>query len=214
MPKQTFDNLKDEKKQRIIQSALVEFKEKGYEKGNIEVIAKNANVSKGSMYQYFIDKKDLYLYLIAYVIEVTQREQKKCMNEGQITDIYELFYEGNKALGPVMNKYLNESLFVDAAESETDGDIRTAIKKISMTYAYDMYIPYIEQQKQAGKIRKDIDSEMILVYLEGISTRFKRYLMGIAEKSGKNVVEMEFEAYEGVLHSLKELLKNGMMGKS
>nr|WP_307991284.1 TetR/AcrR family transcriptional regulator [uncultured Niameybacter sp.] len=213
MPKQTFDNLQEDKKQRIIQSALVEFIDKGYEKGNIEVIAKSAGVSKGSMYQYFINKKDLYIYLVEYVIKLTQDAIKKYMNEENVTDIYDLFYEGNKALWPVMNQYINESLFVERAQEEADLEIRQAIKDLSGVYTQHMYIPIIEEQKRAGKIRTDIDSEMILLYLEGVSIRFKRHVVELARKSGKNMLELEFETFDQILCDMRELLRNGMLGK-
>ncbi|NMC57670.1 MAG: TetR/AcrR family transcriptional regulator, partial [Eubacteriaceae bacterium] len=41
MPKDTFFNLNEEKRIKVLKSAVSEFLDKGYEKGNIETIAKN-----------------------------------------------------------------------------------------------------------------------------------------------------------------------------
>ncbi len=67
MPKQTFFNLPDGKKQRIIEATYDEFIEKPYEKVNIRNITGRAEINIASFYQYFIDKDDLYLYLLTEI---------------------------------------------------------------------------------------------------------------------------------------------------
>lgn len=64
MPQQTFFNLPDDKRQRILDLAIDEFAEHSYKTASISRIVKKAGIAKGSFYQYFEDKKDLYLYLV------------------------------------------------------------------------------------------------------------------------------------------------------
>ncbi|QUI22371.1 TetR/AcrR family transcriptional regulator [Vallitalea pronyensis] len=66
----TFRTLDDEKKRRIINSALEEFSLNKYEKASTNAIVKNAGISKGSLFQYFANKQALYDYLGAFTIEV------------------------------------------------------------------------------------------------------------------------------------------------
>lgn len=65
-----FEKIADEKRSRIIEASLVEFSSKGFNAANINVIAKNAGISIGSMYQYFESKENLFLAVmdIAYGI--------------------------------------------------------------------------------------------------------------------------------------------------
>lgn len=63
MPKKTFFNLSQDKKQNIIDTVYDLFIENKYEDVNIRLITKKAGISIGSFYQYFYDKDDLYLYL-------------------------------------------------------------------------------------------------------------------------------------------------------
>jgi len=65
MPKETFFNLPEEKRQRIIDLALVEFAENDYDTASISRIVAQAGIAKGSFYQYFENKEDLYNYLLA-----------------------------------------------------------------------------------------------------------------------------------------------------
>jgi len=55
-----------EKQQHILESALNEFVAKGYNKANTDIITKEAGISKGLLFYYFGNKKNLFTYLIEY----------------------------------------------------------------------------------------------------------------------------------------------------
>ncbi len=69
MPKQTFDNLPDEKRQRIEAAAIEEFAEQGFQGASISQIVSQAGIAKGSFYQYFENKRDLFLHLVDLVAQ-------------------------------------------------------------------------------------------------------------------------------------------------
>ena len=71
MPKQTFLNLPEEKRKVIVDSAIEEFAEYGLENASTNRIVANSGISKGSFYQYFEDKQDLFMYLLT----VLEREK-------------------------------------------------------------------------------------------------------------------------------------------
>lgn len=62
MPKQTFFNLSEEKKARLLKAAHQEFSQYGFSESSINRIIKLAQIPRGSFYQYFEDKQDLYFY--------------------------------------------------------------------------------------------------------------------------------------------------------
>lgn len=63
MPTQTFFNLPEEKQRRILDAAIKEFSQRGVEEGNLANIIRDAGISRGSLYQYFDSKAELYAYL-------------------------------------------------------------------------------------------------------------------------------------------------------
>ncbi|MBG0771269.1 MAG: TetR/AcrR family transcriptional regulator [Anaerolineaceae bacterium] len=69
MPNTTFFNLTAEKRSRIIENAIREFADNPYNVASISNIVREADIAKGSFYQYFEDKQDLYRYLIELGIE-------------------------------------------------------------------------------------------------------------------------------------------------
>jgi AcrR family transcriptional regulator len=64
MPKQTFLNLPEEKRQSVVNAAIDEFANYGFEASSINRIVANSGISKGSFYQYFEDKMDVFKYLM------------------------------------------------------------------------------------------------------------------------------------------------------
>jgi AcrR family transcriptional regulator len=75
MPKPTFHNLPEEKRQRLIELAIDEFAERPYEQASISRIVARAGIAKGSVYQYFEDKFDLYRWLV--IEEVGRRKRAR-----------------------------------------------------------------------------------------------------------------------------------------
>lgn len=64
MPKKTFINLPESKKKMIINAFLIEFSKKNYDDASISDVVKKTGISKGSIYQYFDNKLDLFSFLI------------------------------------------------------------------------------------------------------------------------------------------------------
>jgi AcrR family transcriptional regulator len=64
MPKETFFNLPEDKRERILDIAVDEFAGKPYKVASISKIVRKAEIAKGSFYQYFENKKELYRYLL------------------------------------------------------------------------------------------------------------------------------------------------------
>jgi len=64
VPKQTFFNLPNEKRETLIRAAKTEFSRVPLYEASIANIVKEADIPRGSFYQYFEDKNDLYFYLL------------------------------------------------------------------------------------------------------------------------------------------------------
>ncbi len=58
---ETFSKIPYKKRKTILDAAIEEFSSKGFNAANINIIAKKAGISIGSMYQYFDSKENLFL---------------------------------------------------------------------------------------------------------------------------------------------------------
>lgn len=88
--KETFEKISDEKRVRILHVATMEFAEKGFSAANINVIAKNAGISIGSMYNYFASKEDLFLTVFDQGYQLLEKALVEISRmEGDIFDKFE-----------------------------------------------------------------------------------------------------------------------------
>lgn len=91
----TFQNLKEDKKNRIIDAALVEFSIRPFNEASITNIVKNADISRGSFYQYFGNKENIYKYLVNFLYAKHRDELVNLLlkNSGQLYPSLLEFYE-------------------------------------------------------------------------------------------------------------------------
>ena len=65
MPTETFFRLPDSKRERILEAIKEEIARSPYEDFSIGAITRECGISRGSFYQYFKNKEDIYLYLLS-----------------------------------------------------------------------------------------------------------------------------------------------------
>ncbi|MCF7926738.1 MAG: TetR/AcrR family transcriptional regulator [Candidatus Izimaplasma sp.] len=87
MPTETFHNLDDKKRERILNAAREEFTNKKLIDSRVSNIIKKCDIPRGSFYQYFTDLEDLFYYIV-------NREFDRIFNSGsefisQTNDLFE-----------------------------------------------------------------------------------------------------------------------------
>ncbi len=95
MIKKTFYNLPEEKRQRIIEAIMKEFASSSTEKVSINRIIKEANISRGSFYQYFDDKVDLVEVLTKTFVDISLEKAYNAIksSNGDIFYTYEKLFD-------------------------------------------------------------------------------------------------------------------------
>ena len=64
VPTSTFFNLPPPKREKLLHAAIVEFARRPYGEVSINRIIQGAEIPRGSFYQYFADKTDLFRYVL------------------------------------------------------------------------------------------------------------------------------------------------------
>ena len=86
LPTDTFLNLPKAKQEAIIAAAVDEFAASPYDSASLSKIVAKAGIAKGSMYQYFENKRELYLYILNLAYE-----QKRLFLKDVFTDADDFF---------------------------------------------------------------------------------------------------------------------------
>lgn len=209
MPKRTFNRLDDDKKERVMRAAIEEFQAHGFEKAKIEVIAQNAGVAKGSIYQYFDDKKELFLYSVTWVLEHFMKVIDR-QTPLQDMDVYDYFLSGSRERFELLKR---EPLLVEFSMDVASGKYASLAKEANSELyriGEEYELRLIANGKKRGTIRDDLDDKILLLFFQGVTEKFTREIMARAKEFKYEPMEEDFGEMESLIENMVSLLKQGM----
>lgn len=160
MPNPTFNNLPDEKKERILNAAIKEFSVRNVREGNLANIVKDAKIARGSIYQYFPSKEDLYIYVFD-TLRARRAEHVRPAYElykkAPFLTFFQAFYERDSEflIQNPSHIELGQQLY-GCSHPVSQGLIR----QLQNRYR-DMFLIGIEFDKNRGFIDADVDSGIL-----------------------------------------------------
>ena len=94
MPSETFFRLPESKQERIVQAIKDEIARAPFEEFSIGNVIRNCGISRGSFYQYFHNKEDIFFYLISdYQNKIIQDIISTMQgNDGDLFDMLEIVF--------------------------------------------------------------------------------------------------------------------------
>jgi AcrR family transcriptional regulator len=164
--KEMFDKISPEKKQRILNAAIAEFAKKGFNAANINHIAKNADISIGSMYNYFSSKEDLYLTLIDYGYQLLESVISRIdLSEGSIFDKLEKLLRAAQEYSRMYPEITH--IYIDISTeglSHLSERLSRKMETISALY----YQSLIDAAKRDGLVLSDVDAKIASFCIDNI----------------------------------------------
>jgi len=160
LPTATFINLPEDKRKRIFQASVNEFAQRNIEAASLANIVAESKISRGSIYQYFRDKEDLYIYVIESLRE------KRAEYVSPAFDLYKkepflVFYE---------NLYFRDSEFMSNNPQQLEvgkhlyghahGVSRKLIQKYQNQYR-EIFLVGIDYDMDRGVIRRNINRSVL-----------------------------------------------------
>ena len=176
-----FNNLKLEKQEQIINAAIKEFVQSGFDKASTNEIVKRANISKGSLFNYFNSKKDLYLYLIEYSRNIIRdlNDQIDLTEE----DLFNRIEKAGLEKFYVQQKHPLVFDFFASLKHEESVEVKETVKQ-SIAYIYNVAIKRLYQDIDYSKFRDEIDVEKAIEILNWT-------MFGLGDKALEQIVTFE-----------------------
>jgi AcrR family transcriptional regulator len=177
MPKDTFFNLPEEKRALICKVALEEFGEYAFDQASINHIVARAGIAKGSFYQYFEDKADLFLYLARLAGEAKARYIAPVMQNPEEHDFFALLralYASGIQFAAEHPEYeaISKNLF-----ENKDGSLYRELMAENLPSAYEFFEMLLDNAVAKGEVRADIDTKMLAHMLVPMNAHFVEYYM-------------------------------------
>ena len=201
MPQETFFNLPDDKRNLIISAAIDQFASADYDTASINQICKKSNIAKGSFYQYFADKMDLYVYIMTLAIEEKIKFFSSVLTEFDTLSLQEQFrllfikgiefakdYPKFAAMGEQFSKEANELAI-------------SSVIKEGNKQSESLFIQMIDHAKSKGEIDHEVNSLALSMLLQSINNSVNEYMLN---KFGN----VRYEDYEKDVNDFVDSLLN------
>ncbi len=192
MPKETFYNLNEEKKEKIEKAIINEFSRNSFEKASISNIIEEAKIPRGSFYQYFDDKEDAVKYIIEKFMNIQKQRIEAIIhqNKGDIfktsIDIFEYIVNENIKEDDMQ---LCKNIFQKLKEENISilEEVRKeASKRYNENAKIDEEILNISQDEEIKYMIRILTSVIRMEIIDVISRRKTK-------EQGRNDLEIEIE---------------------
>lgn len=204
MPKNTFFNLSEEKRARIVESSIEEFSSNPYEVASINQIVKHSEIAKGSFYQYFENKEDLYKHLV----EICEVEKESyidiAIKRTKYVDFFERLKEVYKSIMRFSDEKPKYAAVLDHIYKIDDLSLKSEILESLELDGPNVFSKLIDEAIEEGELKSSLDTELIASFLVNINVFLKEY------RKTKGVL---FD-YESKVDELVDVLEYGIKPKS
>jgi AcrR family transcriptional regulator len=155
-----------DKKAHILKSGRELFYSKGFKETNVSDITKMAAVGVGTFYNYYPSKEKLFL-------EIYMKENEKLkksiveslnLNDDPVTIIREFMTQSINALSTnlILKEWYNRDVFIELEQYYHEEDNQND------NFMHNFFIELLKKWKAEGKIRDDINDELILALFDSV----------------------------------------------
>jgi AcrR family transcriptional regulator len=178
---------KNQKKKDILKAAKTLFREKGFHNTKMEEIALNAGVGKGTLYEYFNSKQDIFDEFCIENVNLMKESIEEISNKDTKfkEKLAEIFDKKEKSMEI-------ENITIERMLSQKN-IISDKVVKIIMKHIKDVYrilTKIIDQGKEEGVVDKNIPSEIIACTVIGTMSEYYRLrlLRGYSNKMDGDII--------------------------
>jgi len=201
MPKIVDEQMREATRQRILREAAREFARLGFDQANINVIAEQAGIGKGTIYLYFENKRDVFVEMLRSIAQtqlatiratlvtkgtLQQRLERLFLAFGHLaqenSDSFNVYmsalYGVNRAFKDEATKLLRDYLAVIALvleESQTAGEIQACDVEATALLVLSLTESYIHSACVLGWSQRQISRQASIIarqIFEGIGAHY------------------------------------------
>ncbi len=163
------------------------------------------------MYQYFEDKREMYLY----AIEIATKRILELTEDYNFEKI-SLFDYIEKSFDDSWNfilKHPHEYNLLEKSAFYDDSPYREEIKEYYEKMTRNILYNLVLKNQKAGFIRDDLSPEMIELFIESSSWGLKRFFIYLMKSKGIKITDLSPEYIKNIQREYIKLLKEGIEKK-
>jgi len=163
---EAFKKISEEKRQKILNVAIDEFSEHGFESANINSIAQKCGISVGSIYKYFDNKEHLFLTVVHFGVDTLRNVLNEIIAgdeklENRIEKIIRAIQKHSRSQVSLTRLYNEMS-------TESRSNLVWKISSEMESATAELYTSFIEEAQKPGEVRPDADPKLFAFFLDNL----------------------------------------------
>jgi AcrR family transcriptional regulator len=163
VPTSTWERLDPQRRDRVLRAAMQEFGRHGYSTGSLNVIAREAGVAKGSLFQYFADKFDFFSHVAEHTSLAIQAELSGWLTGPPVGQSFpDFLFAAVRAWIDYFETHPLERGVTAASNLELDPVVRQAVRGPVHQIYVESLRPMLRIAVERGALLPDADLDVLL----------------------------------------------------
>lgn len=205
-----FQSLSSEKREKIFTAAAEEFAEHGYKKASVNSIVKTAGISKGSLFQYFSTKRNLFDGLVDLASDQVKIYLRKVREDTQGLSFFDRldrlvrsgfeFIDRRPALSRIYFHLLQSGDSPFGLERIVD------LRRRGEGFLFDLLV----EAQNNGELRKDLDTEKLAFILNSLLENLLRSYYLDHLSAGHGLYQGDPRTLDEWINTTVDFIRNGL----
>lgn len=218
MPKQTWWNLEAAKREQIEYEALIEFAQYPYTQASVTSMVRRLQIAKGSIYQYFTDKEDLYVMVVRLAHEriMYALRTRIPLTLYRDADMFALLRRYFAESVSVALDFPVETALIQRSQTDTGpaaATVHALATHIQRTFVEEIVSIAVESKS----LRPDIDKNVVVFILESLLERMIPYIhrsVGVDDTGAEDAVRESASQIVLFFDQLISVLDGGLRART
>ncbi|MFP5213206.1 MAG: TetR/AcrR family transcriptional regulator [Acidobacteriota bacterium] len=209
-PRETFNNLEDDKKERILDAAVEEFSHHGFKQASLNRLVQRLGIAKGSIFQYFGNKEGLFNVIFDHAVELVRRSLRQVKQDTADADFFERIRRSLLAGIRFIQRHPRVYRIYLKMIFQEDFPLRTEFLQQVHLFSAEYLRPMVEAGIASGDLRPDLDMDMTVFFLDSLMDRFlQAYAVSFLD-AGVGLYQAPDGEVERRVEELIRLIRHGM----
>ncbi len=173
----TFRQLPPDKQERVLDAALSEFADQGYQAASLNRLVAQAGIAKGSLYQYFPNKEGIFRHLFQFALNRVQRTLTAVKEETLEAGFFERLEKSLLAGVAFLREHPRIFGLYLKIQFDKNVPFREELLAEVRRHAAAYFGSLVRRAKNRGELRPGVPEAAVLFLLDAL---FDRFLQAVA----------------------------------
>lgn len=168
----TFKNLDSSKQEKVLDAAIDEFAEHGFNLASMNRMVQRLGIAKGSLFQYFGSKEGLFRFVFDHAVNLVRRSLRKAKQESADGDFFDHIHRSLLAGIDFIDSHPRVYQIYLKMLLQENFPLRAQFLQRVRLFSAEYLTPLVEIGIARGDLRKDFEISMVVFFLDALLDRF------------------------------------------